>query len=53
MRGLVYMVTRKKMVSERWPRLSMENRIGEVRLRTRSCGRQGKKGEDSIQKWLV
>lgn len=48
MRGLVCMVTRKRMVPERWPRLSMENKIGEVRLRTRSCGRQGKKGEDPI-----
>lgn len=34
MRGLVCMVTRKKMVPERWPRLSVEDKIGEVRLRT-------------------
>lgn len=48
MRGLVCTVTRKKMVPERWPRLSVEDKTGEVRLRTRSCRRQGKKGEDSI-----
>lgn len=48
MRGLVCMVTRKKMVPERWLRLSVEDKIGEVRLRTRPCRRQGNKGEDSI-----